>query len=154
MTLTDPYTMELRLCDDHGMVSHERAELPDDRAPGVSVPAPESYLDRLNRLRALSLDGGEKPYETITEPFACTGHAHLAGEHIRCTSPAHQQTVPIEQMTPIGTTGLFVQEGYVGPQFTLGEVQRAAAKAGCTATIDLRPDGVGLTISRGRPTAT
>jgi hypothetical protein len=58
-------TMDLRLCDDAGMVAGK-------------------YLDVLNRLRGLS---GKQPYEG--KPFPCTGSAHLAGEHIRCVSTAH-----------------------------------------------------------------
>jgi hypothetical protein len=58
----DPYTMDLELCD----------------AAGVT------HLERLNHLRAL---GGHDRYDGA--PFPCTGHAHLAGQHIRCTSPAH-----------------------------------------------------------------
>lgn len=75
--MTD-FTMELRLCDDEGMVSHETA--PD------CVPT-KSYLDKLNMLRRHT-----KPFDEhrpVDEPFPCTGSAHLAGEHIRCTSPAH-----------------------------------------------------------------
>lgn len=76
------YTMELRLCDDDGIVSHEPVDEPGGTLDG-------SYLERLNRLRNMTLRArGDKP-ETITEPFTCTGSAHLAGEHMRCTSPAH-----------------------------------------------------------------
>jgi hypothetical protein len=65
----DAFTMDMRLCDDEGMVDGE-------------------YVVALNRLRSLShLD----PFKGA--PFACTGSAHLAGEHIRCTSPAHSQVV-------------------------------------------------------------
>lgn len=71
------YTMEMRLCDDAGMVSHEPLS-GDDKSACVS------YLHRLNHLRSLS---GHAPYDG--EPFPCTGSAHLAGEHIKCTSPAH-----------------------------------------------------------------
>lgn len=91
MTLSssDPYTMEMRLCDDDGMVSHEAVI-----EPGRVSPSPdESYLARLNRLRNMSRTAhGDKP-EFIEESFTCTGNAHLAAQHIRCTSPAHQ-TVP------------------------------------------------------------
>ena len=62
----DPYTLEKILCDDAGIVSG-------------------SYLRALNWLRAY--DG----HPAVNEPFTCTGHAHLAGEHIRCLSSAHQQ---------------------------------------------------------------
>ena len=77
----DPYTMAARLCDDDGNVSAARH-------PG---PFQGSYLDFLHHLRTLTARGrGEKAPDRISEPFPCTGHAHLAGEHIRCTSPAHQ----------------------------------------------------------------
>jgi hypothetical protein len=46
-----------------------------------------TYLDVLNNLRRHTAYGDFKP---IIEPFVCTGHAHLAGEHILCTSPAHK----------------------------------------------------------------
>lgn len=74
----DPYTMELRLCDDEGMVSHEVAP---DRGTG------QTYLQRINALRASTPPAGE--HKPVEEPFACTGSAHLASNHIRCTSPAH-----------------------------------------------------------------
>lgn len=48
MALVDPYTMELRLCDDQGMVSHEPI-----RGEEIAT-ADKSYLDRLNRLRSMS----------------------------------------------------------------------------------------------------
>lgn len=76
----DPFTLEARLCDDDGMVSHERT-------PPNAFDAELTYMKQLNNLRAVS---GHGPYEG--EPFHCTGSAHLAHEHIRCTSPAHQQT--------------------------------------------------------------
>jgi hypothetical protein len=74
----DAYTMELRLCDDTGMVSLEAA--PD-------CTPPKTYLDVLNVLRSHTKPFGE--HKPVTESFACTGSAHLAGQHIRCTSPAH-----------------------------------------------------------------
>lgn len=61
----NPYTLELRLCDNEGMVE------------GL-------YIDVLNGLRVL---GDHDRY--TGPPFPCTGSAHLAGHHIRCTSPAH-----------------------------------------------------------------
>lgn len=79
----DPYTMELRLCDAGGVVSHE----PPMDGPGQHT-SHVSYLDRLNYLRLLT--HYPDSYERETEPFACTGSAHLAGHHIRCTSPAHE----------------------------------------------------------------
>lgn len=74
----DPFTMELRLCDDDGMVSHNRHHGPG--GPGTGA----TYLEALNFLKPV-----DRQYDG--EPFACTGHAHLSGEHIRCTSPAHQR---------------------------------------------------------------
>lgn len=58
--------MNLRLCDDDGMVEGH-------------------YVGVLNHLRHLS---GHSPYQG--DSFPCTGSAHLAGEHIHCTSPAHE----------------------------------------------------------------
>lgn len=75
------YTLEMRLCDDDGMVSRAQTE------HGVTGL---TYLDVLNNLRAHTSPQGE--HKRIEEPFACTGSAHLAGEHIRCTSPAHAAT--------------------------------------------------------------
>lgn len=69
--------MERRLCDDDGMVSEQPCTEENLFAPGVS------YLGQINNLRA---HGGHPP---VAVPFACTGSAHLVGEHIRCTSPAH-----------------------------------------------------------------
>lgn len=66
MTNNDSFTMELRLCDDEGMVSGE-------------------YLAKLNHLRNLS---GHQPY--VGKPFPCTGSAHLAGEHIKCINEYHK----------------------------------------------------------------
>jgi hypothetical protein len=68
--------MTLRLCDGDGMVSH---------APVEDDTGDESYLARLNRLRAMS---GHGRYEG--QPFTCTGDAHLAGAHILCDSKAHR----------------------------------------------------------------
>ena len=77
----DPYTCSMRLCDDDGMVS-------DRRIPSLAgVSAERTFLDRLNNLRRNTLPYGD--HRPVTEPFACTGSAHLAGEHIRCLSPAH-----------------------------------------------------------------
>lgn len=85
--MSDKYTMEMRMCDDDGMVSHTPIEEKRD----ISLLDPKlTYLDRLNWLRNLTLRSQGEENDTIEEPFACTGHAHLAGEHIRCTSKAHQ----------------------------------------------------------------
>lgn len=77
--MDDDFTMQRRLCDNYGVVS-------DVRIPGSpNLFDPElTYLRQINNLRAHS---GHPPVEA---PFACTGSAHLAGEHIYCTSPAHQ----------------------------------------------------------------
>ena len=83
----DPFTLTMRLCDDEGMVSD--APVDDPRTPRTHD---KSYRERLNRLRAMSrtLD----PLKPYTGPaFSCTGNAHLAGEHILCTSPAHTSLV-------------------------------------------------------------
>lgn len=74
-TGADPFTTEWRLCDDEGMVSHNRHPTDDD-VEGAT------YIETLNFLRP-----ADAPY--TGDPFACTGSAHLSGEHIRCTSPAH-----------------------------------------------------------------
>lgn len=71
------FTSEHRLCDDEGMVSAE---------PHAG-PFEGTYLDFLNHLRGMS---GHALYEG--EAFACTGSAHLAWEHIRCTGPAHARS--------------------------------------------------------------
>lgn len=78
--MTDPFTMTTQLCDDDGMVSHEiafQATMP----PALTL----TYLDVHNNLRAHTRGADKR----VTEPFHCTGSAHLAGEHIRCNSPAH-----------------------------------------------------------------
>lgn len=96
--MTDPYTMEARLCDDQGLVSHEPVRCPDMLRPEWT------YLRQLNHLRARTPNAA--PYEG--EPFACTGSTHLAGEHIRCVSPAH--AVPL---TAVPVFVLSVQDGGV-----------------------------------------
>lgn len=77
----DPYTEHIRLCDDNGMVSHEKVK---PGSPGTIFDSDLTYIKLLNNLRAWS---GYSPYEG--ESFVCTGSAHLAGEHFCCTSPAH-----------------------------------------------------------------
>lgn len=85
--MSDDFTIELRLCDDDGMVSNAPIE---DVGPTLD----KSYLERHNRLAHLGDWGrGERPRPDVVEPYTCTGSAHLAGEHIRCTSTAHQQRV-------------------------------------------------------------
>lgn len=76
--MTAEYTVDMRLCDDDGMVSHQ---LRSDRT------RPQTYLEVLNMLRAHTKPFGE--HKPVQEPFPCTGSAHLAGYHLRCTSPAH-----------------------------------------------------------------
>lgn len=82
---TETYTLELRLCDDAGMVSDEPVE---PGSPGTLVSPDLTYRKLLNNMRARNNNpDARRPYEGA--PFPCTGSAHLAGEHIRCTSPAH-----------------------------------------------------------------
>lgn len=70
MTNDDPYTLAMRLCDSQGYCQGE-------------------HLDVVNTLRGMTPPLGEhKPVEA----FACTGSAHLAGDHIRCTSAAHRRS--------------------------------------------------------------
>lgn len=85
----DPYTTETRLCDDAGMVSDELVTPPNEFNPQLT------YRQMLNNLRAHT---GLAPYEG--EPYPCTGSAHLAREHIRCTSPAHIRYVEIIEVVP------------------------------------------------------
>lgn len=81
------YTMDMRLCDDEGMIS--------TRPIADGLPAEQtSYLDRLNHLRSL---GGDSRYEG--GPVPCTGNAHLAYEHIRCTNPRHRVAVGVKEAT-------------------------------------------------------
>jgi len=82
------YTSSRRLCDDDGMISQVR----------VDGEETLTYLGQHNRLAALT---GHAP---ISTPFDCTGSAHLAGEHIYCTSPAHDRK-PREHVVSVGTAG-------------------------------------------------
>jgi hypothetical protein len=83
--MNDKYTLEMRMCDDEGFVSHKRIE--EERS--VPLHLDLTYLDRLNFLRNLTRTArGDKP-ETVETSFMCTGHAHLAGEHILCISSHH-----------------------------------------------------------------
>lgn len=77
----DRYTMDARLCDDAGMISDEHVTL---GAPGATFDPELTYRRLLNNLRAHT---GLAPY--TGPPIGCTGSAHLAGEHIRCTNPRH-----------------------------------------------------------------
>jgi hypothetical protein len=84
--MTDPYTTEARLCDDNGMVSDEHVAA---GAPGTILDPELTYRRLLNNLR------GHTGLPAWTgEPFACTGSAHLAREHIRCTNPIHVYLSP------------------------------------------------------------
>ncbi|MDQ3933409.1 MAG: hypothetical protein M3340_02120 [Actinomycetota bacterium] len=87
--MSDPYTMEVRLCDDAGMVSNERVK---PGSPGTAFDPDLTYLRLHNNLAARNTNPDTR--KPVTEPYACTGHAHLAGEHIRCTSPAHAPGLP------------------------------------------------------------
>lgn len=77
----DPYTAEVRLCDETGMVSDERVT---PGAPGTILDPELTYRRLLNNLRGHT---DLSPY--TGPPFACTGSAHLAREHFRCTNPIH-----------------------------------------------------------------
>lgn len=86
--LDDPFDIDLRLCDDDGMVSHKPIETRDGELPTLD----ESYMARHLRLQRMSSRGLEylKQYPGFgDDPWPCTGHAHMAGLHIRCSSPAH-----------------------------------------------------------------
>jgi hypothetical protein len=82
----DPYTTEARLCDDAGMVSDTPVE------PGNPFDPELTYRKQLNNLRAHT---GLSPHEGPA--FRCTGSAHLAREHIRCTNPIHAVTMAASQ---------------------------------------------------------
>lgn len=93
--MTDPYTTEARLCDDRGLISDEPVDMVS-AAPGLT------YRRLLNNLRSHT---GLPPYDGA--PVVCTGSAHLAREHIRCTSPAHvttSNTVLARACAPSGVT--------------------------------------------------
>lgn len=75
----DPYTMGQRLCDDSGMVSHEKV-------PNLPTGYEPTYLEQFNFVRCHA-GYRDKPQ---TEPFSCTGSMHAGREHILCTSPAHK----------------------------------------------------------------
>lgn len=79
---TDPFTASARLCDDAGLISDERVP---SGSPGTAFDLELTYRRLLNNLRA---HAGLPPYEGPALP--CTGSAHLAREHFRCTGPAHQ----------------------------------------------------------------
>lgn len=80
--------IEVRLCDDAGMVSDERVQ---PGSHGTILDPDLTYRKLINNLRAHT---GLPPY--VGPPFPCTGSAHLAREVFRCTGPAHQRsTAPI-----------------------------------------------------------
>lgn len=79
-TASDPFTMWDRLCDDDGMVTAK-------------------YLDHINHLRELTNTlRGDEHCKPVTEAFVCTGHAHLAGEHIRCSTPIHKRVLSPQEL--------------------------------------------------------
>ena len=82
-------TTRLRMCDDDGMVSREMIDPPPSFQPGGL-----DYLSLLNNLRSHT---GLAP---VTEPFECTGSAHLAGTVFHCTSPAHGPVVDLTGPPP------------------------------------------------------
>lgn len=79
------FTMEVRLCDEQGVVGHDQYA---GRFDGT-------YLEFMNHLRSMT---SLPPYEGA--PLACTGSAHLAGERIRCTSPYHLAVKALEEIPP------------------------------------------------------
>ena len=83
--MNDPYTMKSRLCDDDGMVS----DTPMPHSEHVFDGWPKTYLAMMNGWVGMTRRARGDKHEPITEPFTCTGHAHLIGQHIQCTSPAH-----------------------------------------------------------------
>lgn len=116
--MDDAYTASLRLCDYAGMVSHDPI-LEETAAPTCD----RSYLDRLNRLRRMTHASGGERVDDVTEPFACTGSAHLAGEHFRCTSPAHHGTTVLEGAAAARAAEILTRRGLaVTASSTTGEV--------------------------------
>lgn len=77
------YTADARLCDDAGMISDEPVT---PGSPGTTFDPELTYRRLLNNLRHYT---GLPPYTGT--PVACTGSAHLAGEHFRCTNPIHSR---------------------------------------------------------------
>lgn len=100
----DPYTMELELCRDDGIVD----------------------LAMLNRFRRR--DG----LVEIDEAFPCTGHAHLASEHIRCISPSHQVRGRLELPAGVSVLSQRVEDGKLVLEIA---VHRAAAERTVTAGV-------------------
>lgn len=87
-------SVPIRLCDDAGWVSNERVAEPNPFDPELT------YMRQLNNLRSRTPEA--KPW--VGDPFRCTGHAHLAGLHIMCTSPAHARS-PASEGRSISTAG-------------------------------------------------
>jgi hypothetical protein len=85
--MSDDFDIDIRLCDDDGRVSDEPIE--------GEHTLDESYIARHLRLQRMTERGREflKLHPNVEEGgWGCTGHAHLAGIHILCTSPAHLRT--------------------------------------------------------------
>lgn len=129
----DPYTMELRLCDDEGMVSHERQDGHD--GPGTGA----TYIETLNFLKPV--DG-----QYTGEPFQCTGSAHLGGKHVRCTSPAHARADDVTVVRgPDGAASLSpmqrldFREGVAYPE--------PPGHPGAAVTVMTGPDDVGALVA-------
>lgn len=118
MTTDDAYTTRARLCDDEGLVSHEL--VPERQAihPGLT------YYMMLNNLRARS-SPPLPPFDG--EPFVCTGSAHLAGEHICCTSPAHTRAARESYSDAIGADA---PAAYLRLNDSSGDAGRAADATG------------------------
>lgn len=87
--MTDPYTMDAQLCDDAGLISDAAVAAGN---PGTILDPQLTYRQLLNNLRART---GLGPY--TGEPFRCTGSAHLAREHVRCTNPIHVSVQVVER---------------------------------------------------------
>lgn len=83
-----PYTMQVQLCDHEGLVSDEPVA---PGSPGTVLDPQLTYRKLLDNLRAVT---GLPPHVGL--PFACTGSAHLAREHIQCTNPRHFTAVAVE----------------------------------------------------------
>ena len=88
--MNEPYTMEVRMCDDDGMISDTPVE---PGSPGTLFDPDLTYLKLLNNLRAHNNNPDARYPVDEGIKIPCTGSAHLAGQHIRCTSPAHKVTL-------------------------------------------------------------
>lgn len=75
--------VELRLCDEEGLVSRQKAIRPER-----SVSQDETYIERLNRLKSeFSATWPENRYDG--EPFHCTGSATFPNLTVVCDNPIH-----------------------------------------------------------------